>query len=137
MCACSGKDNIVYKANQLSQDINQRFVPDSREAIFTACFSVSGNGSLVVSGETSLPEAKLALFSSLEGLNIHLVDSLVVLPQEKLGNKIWGLINLSVVNLRFQPKHSAELVSQAIMGTPVKVLNKKIHGIKFKHPICI
>lgn len=123
--ACNNNNNVLQKAEQLSQEIGNRFAPDSREAIYTTDFSVATNGNLVISGETSLPEAKLALFSTLEGLNVHLVDSLVLLPEKEMGDKIWGLINLSVVNLRSLPKHSAELVSQAIMGTPVKILNKK------------
>jgi Cell wall-associated hydrolases (invasion-associated proteins) len=132
--ACSSTDDAINKANKLSQEIGKSFAPDSREAIYTTNFSMSSNGSLVVSGETSLPEAKLALFSSLEGLKVHLVDSLVLLPEDKMGNKIWGLINLSVVNLRSHPKHSAELVSQAIMGTPVKVLNKKNSWYQIQTP---
>ncbi|NOU61832.1 C40 family peptidase [Marinifilum caeruleilacunae] len=123
--ACSNDKNVLQKAEQISQKVGNDFAPDSREAIYTTNFTVATNGNLVVSGETSLPKAKLALFSNLEGLKIHLVDSLVVLPAKKMGDKVWGLINLSVVNLRSHPKHSAELVSQAIMGTPVKVLNQK------------
>ena len=132
--ACGSNDDAIQKVNMLSQEIGKRFAPDGREAIYTTSFSINSNGGLVVSGETSLPKAKLALFSSLEELNVHLVDSLVMLPEDKMGNKIWGLINLSVVNLRSHPKHSAELVSQAIMGTPVKVLNKKNSWYQIQTP---
>ncbi|MCY1634587.1 C40 family peptidase [Marinifilum sp. D737] len=118
----------------MSQKIGNHFAPDRREAIYTTSFSMSSNGNLIVSGETSLPEAKLALFSSLEGLEIHLVDSLVLLPEQQMGDKIWGLVNLSVVNLRSHPKHSAELVSQAIMGTPVKILNQKNSWCQIQTP---
>ncbi|MDA3859656.1 MAG: SH3 domain-containing C40 family peptidase, partial [Melioribacteraceae bacterium] len=47
------------------------------------------------------------------------------LPTEKLKGKTLGLIDVSVANLRTKPKHSAELVTQAILGTPVKVFKKK------------
>jgi SH3-like domain-containing protein len=121
--ACSD-NKVLQKADQVSQEIGNLFAPDSREAIYTTSFSIDSNGKLVVSGETSLPEAKSALFSDLEELKIHLVDSLVMLPEKELGEKTWALINLSVVNLRAHPRHSAELVSQAIMGTPVRVFKK-------------
>ncbi|MBN2597527.1 MAG: C40 family peptidase [Marinifilaceae bacterium] len=123
--ACSNNSKLLQQANQISQTVKLQIAPDGREAIFNPVFSVNKDNGLVVSGETSLSEAKLALFSTLEALEVHLVDSLVVLPEKKLGDKNWGVINLSVVNLRAFPKHSAELVSQSIMGTPVRLLKEE------------
>ncbi|PKQ60869.1 hypothetical protein BZG02_17890 [Labilibaculum filiforme] len=123
--ACSNSHKLLQEANQISQAIKLQFAPDSREAIFSPNFSMNRNNELVVRGETSLQEAKLELLATLEALEIHLVDSLTLLPEKKLGDKNWGLINLSVVNLRANPKHSAELVSQAIMGTPVKLMKEE------------
>lgn len=37
----------------------------------------------------------------------------------------WALVNVSVANIRSQPKHSAELSTQALMGHPVKVYRKQ------------
>ena len=36
-----------------------------------------------------------------------------------------ALVNISVANLRSKPKHSAELATQATLGTPLKVLKKQ------------
>lgn len=36
-------------------------------------------------------------------------------------DKKWGLISVSVANVRSQPAHSSEMVSQAIAGTPVEI----------------
>lgn len=123
--ACSNNSDLLQQASLISQTIKLQIAPDSREAIFNPAFSINKDKGLVVSGETSLSEAKLALFSALEVLEVHLVDSLVLLPEIKLGDKNWGVINLSVVNLRAFPKHSAELVSQSIMGTPVRLLKEE------------
>lgn len=123
--SCSNNSKLLLQADQISQIVKLQLAPDSREAIFNTKISVANNQVIMVKGETSLSEAKLALFSALEELNIHLVDSLMVLPERKLGGKNWGLINLSVANLRAHPQHSAELVSQTIMGTPVRVLKEE------------
>ncbi|WP_209319917.1 C40 family peptidase [Ancylomarina longa] len=123
--ACSDNAELLQQANRVSQDIKEQMAPDGREAIYKTNFYIDKNQTLVVSGETSLPEAKLALFSALEHRKIHLLDSMVLLPEKELGDLNWALVNLSVVNLRSKPKHSAELVSQAIMGTPVRVLKKQ------------
>ncbi|MDE5420409.1 C40 family peptidase [Labilibaculum sp. DW002] len=114
------------EANNISQNIKDQFAPDGREAIYHTTFYFNNN-KLIIKGETTVPEAKLALYSDLDELNYNLVDSLEVLPEKSLKDKNWGLVNLSVVNLRAHSRHSAELVTQAIMGTPVKVL-KEEHG---------
>jgi hypothetical protein len=42
-----------------------------------------------------------------------------------LSNKTWALAALSVSNMRAIPDHTSELVSQVMMGTPLKVLDFK------------
>ena len=37
----------------------------------------------------------------------------------------WGLVSVSVCNVRTRPSHAAEMATQALMGTPVKILNKR------------
>ena len=37
--------------------------------------------------------------------------------------KRYGLVNVSVCNMRPSPAHNTELISQVLMGTPVKILN--------------
>lgn len=122
--SCELHSNLQDKAIEISEEIREKMASDSREAIYNIQFSVQ-NKQLVVRGETSLPKAKISLLSALKGLHVNLVDSLDLLPANDLADFTWALVNLSVVNLRSQPKHSAELVSQAIMGTPVRVLKKQ------------
>ncbi|MBK6284522.1 MAG: SH3 domain-containing protein [Draconibacterium sp.] len=57
--------------------------------------------------------------------NFKVDDNINLLPDSTVGNNNFGLINLSVANLRSQPNHSAELATQALMGTPVKILKKE------------
>jgi hypothetical protein len=51
-----------------------------------------------------------------------LIDSIITLPDTVVNAKYHGLITLSAGNLRKEPQHSSELVSQAILGTPVLIL---------------
>ena len=48
----------------------------------------------------------------------------ITLPEKSLNDEVFGIINLSVANLRTRPTHSAELATQALLGTPVDVLKK-------------
>lgn len=37
-------------------------------------------------------------------------------------DSIWGLVNVSVAHVRTEPRHGAEMSTQALMGTPMKIL---------------
>lgn len=118
-CGPSQKQDIQQKISKTSQ----HFAPDSRVALFDV-EAESNDGEWVLKGETNLPEAKDALLDSLSAMNVTTVDSINVLPDEELGGKTLGIINNSVANLRSRPSHPAQLVTQATLGMPVKVLKK-------------
>lgn len=97
--------------------------PDDREGIFNVKFQLSGSNIKVI-GETNLEDAKTELYSELTNDGFQIVDSLVVLPNTSKDSLNWGIVTISVCNLRANPGHDAEMVSQAILGTPLKVLKK-------------
>lgn len=99
--------------------VRQQFAPDKRVALF----DVQQNGQ-VLRGETNMPEAKADLLKRLQVANVSFVDSIQVLPEAALGGKHFAVVTISVANLRSAPKHSAELATQATMGTPLKVWKK-------------
>jgi gamma-D-glutamyl-L-lysine dipeptidyl-peptidase len=106
---------------QLQSEIDgvaNRWVPDKRVGICSLTL-VNGN---ILKGETLFPEAKAEVLQLLSSKKISVIDSVTVLPDTLKSTKNWGLISLSVANLRSKPSQSSELASQAIMGTPVRVL---------------
>lgn len=119
-CDRSNKQTIEQKITNTSA----HFAPDSRVALFDIK-AESNDGEWVLKGATNLPEAKSALLDSLSKIDISTVDSIKVLPEEKLEGKSFGIINNSVANLRSRPSHPAQLVTQATLGMPVKVLKKE------------
>jgi AmmeMemoRadiSam system protein B len=48
--------------------------------------------------------------------------------------KDMGLVTLSVINLRKNPEHTSELVSQAILGTPFRILKKNESWLQIQTP---
>jgi len=109
-------------ANEI-QTIQKQLVPDKRTAILEISLKDTINRIITVKGETSLPEAKNRILQLLSEKKIQCTDSIRVLPDASLGDKTWGLAALSVSNMRAKPDDAAELVSQALMGTPMKVLD--------------
>ncbi len=100
------------------------WVPDSRENLLSVEVRKLTGKELVIIGETNLPAAKDAILDLLERAGKKYIDSLKVLPDTTVIFKKWGLVTVSVGNMKKMPSYSSELVSQAIMGTPVKILKR-------------
>ncbi|MGV3541474.1 MAG: NlpC/P60 family protein [Rufibacter sp.] len=96
--------------------VRQQFAPDKRVVLF----NVSAAGNVLV-GETNTPAAKTALLDRLRSAGVSFEDKIEVLPAADLEGKHFAVVTLSVANLRSEPKHPAELATQATMGTPLKV----------------
>ncbi len=122
-----GCKNDAIKEEALTGEIlsiKTKYAPDKRVALFNI-EAIKRNESYVLKGESNLPEAVIALKDSLKAAKINVVDSIQILPSAELHGKTFGLITISVANLRSNPKHSAELATQALLGTPVKLLKKE------------
>ncbi len=110
---------------QLQKDIDSiavRWVPDEREGICSLSVKMLTADALVIKGETNLPEAKQEIISYLGNTGLEIYDSLKVLPDTSEIEKRWGLVTVSICNIKSRPSYSSEQVSQAVMGTPVKIL---------------
>lgn len=103
--------------------IKTKFAPDKRVALFDVS-ALQQKGDIILKGESNLPDALDALKGKLATLNVRVIDSVQLLPSEALDGKTQAVINISVANLRSNPKHSAELATQGTLGTPVKVLKE-------------
>ncbi len=109
----------------LINEISQKYVPDKRVDVFEVVIYKHGDG-LVLKGETTVKKAKEELISKLQQISNNVIDSVVVLPSPELNGKIYGVVSVSVANMRSKPMHQAELVNQILMGSGVKILKR--HG---------
>ena len=114
--------------------IRAEFAPDKRVALFEVS-AIKNNENYILKGESDMPAAIDALKQKLTAEHIQFVDSIQLLPTAELEDKTQAIVNISVANLRSNPKHSAELATQATLGTPVKVLKRKTVGSIYKHLI--
>ncbi|HEX7574527.1 MAG TPA: C40 family peptidase [Bacteroidota bacterium] len=109
----------------LLSEARTNLAPDLRTAVFDVKGAASGK-TLTLTGEiqdTGMKEKLLRFLRDKGGYTI--VDSIAVLPSQSVGEKTFGVIDVSVANLRTAPEHPAEMASQATLGTPVKILKKK------------
>lgn len=120
MFSCA--DKRLDSVHTMTEEARQTFAPDKRTAIFEISL-VPGNP-IILTGETNLSNAKSELLQNLLSAGIEVEDKIKLLPDASLNVDPYAIINVSVANLRSQPKHSAELVTQALLGTPVNVLKE-------------
>jgi hypothetical protein len=112
---------------QIIESFTARFAPDKRTAIFQID-AFKQNNQLILTGRTNLFGAKSFLIDRLKIDKISIIDEIKTLPEPELEDKVYGLVEVSVCNIRYSPKHAGELASQALMGTPVRILEKEDNG---------
>jgi hypothetical protein len=112
LLGCSGIKTPNDDLNGLIEQTRNKYAPDKRVAIFNVEIK---NGML--KGETNLPEAKNELINALEPGKW--VDSIIVLKPK------YGIVNVSVCNIRSEPRHSGELATQSLMGTILRIYKQQ------------
>ncbi len=122
--ACTETAKEDKKIATILQELNSEFAPDKRVALFNVSVEKNG-GSFILKGESDMADAIASFKEKLKAQNITFTDSIQLLPATDLEELTNAVINISVANLRSNPKHSAELGTQATLGTPVKVLKKE------------
>ncbi len=112
--------------NQMVIDsISASFIPDRRMGIRDIKVRTGDDGTLILKGETTNPHIADAIIKTLSNNSNKLVDSIIILPDTLINKQYTGLATLSVINIRKLPDHRAEMVSQAVLGTPVRILKNQ------------
>ena len=120
----TGDRNIPVEIAQLTDSLKQQFAPDKRVALLDVDYSFSGKN-VMLRGVTTSAEAKAVLLKELAKRGYTVMDCLQLLPGgEGLEGKTYGIINVSVANLRVAPDFSSEMMTQGLMGMPVRVLQR-------------
>jgi len=116
---------IPDTVTKIIKQIQEKYCPDKRISRFEVNTKLDGN-KIVLVGETLSVEGKSELIAHLQKETSYQVeDSLFILPDPVLGDNIYGVVRISVAQLRRHPDEIYEIVDQAIMGTEVKVLKIK------------
>ena len=124
LAGCNPKEVPADLQEQLDA-IAAAMVPQPAESLCDVAMVMEKDGSLTVKGSTNLPEAKEEILAMLGKSGHSYNDSITLLPDPEIVKKQWGLITVSVCNVRSVPAHDAEMVTQALMGTPVRILDNR------------
>lgn len=123
LSACQNKEEKTPypELNTLVDSVRMKHVPDRRDNVYDIKV-VENEGKPVIKGLTSLEEAKADLLEQIRKSNPAAIDSISVLPDETVGEKTYGVINVSVADARMGASYAAEMGTQLLLGAPVQVL---------------
>ncbi len=136
LCACSHVDGKTPRQSGDSSDpvaraiqgVKDQFAPSSRLAICNIGIERRGH-ELVLTGEVDRVEARVEAVRAVERTGARVSDRIKVLPDEKLGDQVWGIGCLSVASGREQPEHKAEMGTQVLMGEVVRVWKPSTNAV--------
>ncbi len=117
---------------EIIEGVRQAHAPDARENVFDVKAEWLGRMRVRLSGEVDNAGLRKLLMDSLHAAGFEVTGSPDVLPVEVPWP--WALVNLSVANIRSSPSHRSELVTQALMGNPVKVLREQGSWVYIQTP---
>lgn len=122
--ALAGNEQVPTDIVQLTDSLRRIYAPDRRVDLLDVDFTCDGR-SVMLRGVTTSAQAKQALLEGLATRQYRVMDCLRVLPDEEaLKGKVYGIVNVSVCNLRAEGDFSSEMMTQGLMGMPVRVLDR-------------
>jgi cell wall-associated NlpC family hydrolase len=121
--ACRDKKGTpVYpELNALVDSVRLKYVPDRRDDVYEI-HVIAHSGKPLVKGVTSVAAAKEELMKQIRGSHPAAIDSILLLPDETVGDETYGLINVSVADARMAADYAAEMGTQLLLGAPLRVL---------------
>lgn len=118
------------RISALHKELKAQFAPDSRTRLLE--LNVIDINSDSYEFVTTEKEAADQIRKISKDLDAQI--KVTVLPDETVGENKYGIVNLSVANLRTKPSHAAEMATQILMGTQVDILHKKGGDFRIRTP---
>ncbi|MGN0229205.1 MAG: NlpC/P60 family protein [Muribaculaceae bacterium] len=111
----------AQSVDDMLAELKKTVAPDGRTAIWQVNTTLQ-NGVVTLFGKVDSNAANQAIEVMLKEKGVKYDNRLIVLENSQ--ELPWAFVKLSIASLRTEGRHAAEMATQGIMGTPVKVLEK-------------
>mgnify|MGYP001174949652 FL=1 len=120
---CSSYSNRITNFDSRKDQIRKKYINDGSLSVFSADIDKINDG-WVIKGETTDTSAYESILRLKDSLfkDTDIKNNFILLPDPALGDKVFGIVNVSVTPMREEPRHSSQMVDQAIMGNVVRLL---------------
>lgn len=103
---------------RIIKEVKTQYAPDKRQIVYEIDTDKRG-GVTTITGKISERAVYEALIAKLDSAGVKYVDKIVLMPVDE-----WLQVRISVASLRQKKGHASEMATQAVMGTPLRVLEK-------------
>lgn len=106
------------------KSVQEKYIPDKRVKIFD--IEVDDHSKRpTLTGATTDEGAYNELIKQMQDVyKSDFVNKFELLPSKELGEKTYGVINLSVADIREKPDFTEGMATQSILGTPIRIYQK-------------
>ena len=104
-------------AREIINEVKSQMAPDSRQVVAEISASRLPSGAIVLRGATAEAGVRAEAIRRMAAAGIDIADSITVYPTDR-----WAQVRLSAASLRTRGAHAGEMATQALMGTPLRVL---------------
>ena len=104
-------------AREIINEVKSQMAPDSRQVVAEISASRLPSGAIVLRGATSEAGVRAEAIRRMAAAGIDIADSITVYPTDR-----WAQVRHSAASLRTRGAHAGEMATQALMGTPLRVL---------------
>ncbi len=120
--ACtSPSTRTISGLNELLDSLHLQYAPDDRIEFWDVSVHAE-EGSLQIIGNLTSKEAYDAVARAVEQQYPEVNNQLILLPLNGDGALVNALVNNSVIHLRKEPSSTKELITQARLGAPIRIL---------------
>ena len=133
LCICysvlyaQNTDKQIYKHAELEtilNNIREKHIPDKRVKVFDIKVDDHEKNPTLLGVTSDITAYKEVIKQSERIYGKNFTDKIKLLPDKDLGDKTYVVITLSVADIRVEGKFSAEMATQATLGTPIRILQK-------------
>jgi len=122
-------------ADDIIAAAKKALAPDKRTAIWDLSATKNAAGTLLVSGTLGTNQQKTDLQTYMRQQGIACDASKVKILQNDIpGGQQNAMVKISVATLRITPAHAGEVATQAVMGTPLRVIEKAKGWLRVQMP---
>ena len=123
--ACTSRAERTLSAMELLLDsLEAQFAPDGRVELWSLS-TITEDRMLILEGEMASKAAYDAVTLAVNENFPEVSVRVRLLPEHDQDRLVNALVNNSVAHLRRNPSSKSELVSQALLGTPVRILKEE------------
>lgn len=116
------------KGQDILTRVKSEVAPDSRQAVFELKLEKQ-RGRTLLTGATSDSTLLRAATDALDDAGIRYTCQATVYPADSM-----GLVRIPVASLRTRGAHAGEMATQAVMGTPVRILTEHNEWLRIQTP---